>query len=153
LVTHRNHRIRDAAIFSVGLIATPLIAMTLHAEQDRSANNSNQAIANAIERQFVNGEKVFVYRNFEDVFSSLPFYLERKVQVVDSVSADLQFGCHASDHKDNACISLQEFKDDTTNNPVAVAVDNGRLEEFYKAVGRNGWRDEAIGNKHVLFNY
>jgi hypothetical protein len=32
-------------------------------------------------------------------------------------------------------------------------VENDRLEEFYKAAGRNGWRDEAVGNTHVLFNF
>lgn len=153
LIFKRHNRIRDAAIFAIALITTPLLAMTLHAEQARSLTNSSQDIAAVIERQTAHNPKIFVYRNYEDFFSTLPFYLGKKVQVIDSVSADLQFGCGVSEGKDNACLSLRDFKNAARHFPVAVAVANDRLEEFYKVAGRNGWRSEAVGNKHVLFNF
>ncbi|HEY8099500.1 MAG TPA: glycosyltransferase family 39 protein [Burkholderiaceae bacterium] len=153
LIFKKHNTTRDAAIFAIGLITTPLLAMTLHAEQARSLTNSSQDIAYLIERQTVHNQKIFVYRNYEDVFSSLPFYLGKKVQVIDSVSADLQFGCRMSEGQNNACVSLPDFKNVLKHFPVAVAVQNDRLEEFYKAAGRNGWRPVAIGDKHVLFNF
>ncbi|MGZ3237270.1 MAG: hypothetical protein ACXU8A_07835, partial [Burkholderiaceae bacterium] len=153
LIFKKDNVTRDAAIFAIGLITTPFIAMTLHAEQARSLTNSSQDIAAVIERQIAHSPKVFVYRNYEDVFSSLPFYLGKKVQVIDSVSSDLKFGCEVSEGANNACLSLHDFKNILKHSPVAVAVENDRLEEFYKTAGRNGWRSVAVGDKHVLFNF
>jgi hypothetical protein len=153
MIFKKRNETRDAAIFAIGLITTPLLAIVLQVEHARSPNNSSQDIATLIERRAPSGTKVFVYRNFEDVFASLPFYLGKKVKVIDSVSADLQFGCGMTQDTNSACMTLRDFKRDYVYSPVAVAVENDRLEEFYKAAGRNGWRDEAVGNKHVLFNF
>lgn len=153
LIFKRRNETRDAAIFAIGLITTPLLAIVLHSEQEKSAINSSQDIASVIERRAPADTKVFVYRNYEDVFASLPFYLGKKVKVIDSISADLQFGCGVAKDGDNACLSMREFKRYTAHSRIAVAVANGRLKEFYKAAGRNGWRDEAVGDRHVLFNF
>ena len=153
LIFKRQNDTRDAAIFVIGLVTAPLLLMLLHTVQARSAIDSSQGIAALIERQTVHSQKVFVYKSYEDIFSSLPFYLGRKIQVIDSVSADLQFGCRVTKGQDNACVSLQEFEKASANLPVAVAVEDKRLEEFYKAAGRAKWRDETIGTKHILFNF
>jgi 4-amino-4-deoxy-L-arabinose transferase-like glycosyltransferase len=153
LIFKKKNETRDIAIFAIGLITAPVLTMVLHAEQARSTTNSSQDIAALIKNQPMDSQKVFVYRHYEDVFSSLPFYLGQKVKVINSVSADLQFGCSVTQGKESACLSLREFDNERAHSPIAVAVANDELEEFYKVTGHNKWRDEVIGNKHVLFNF
>lgn len=153
LIFKKQNELRDAAIFVIALITTPVLVMLLHTAQSRSTVDSSQAIAALIEGQAVHNEKVFIYKNYEDVFSSLPFYLDRKAQVIDSVSADLQFGCHVTKGRDSACLALRDFQKYASRLPVAVAVEDKRLEQFYKATTSIKWRDEAVGTKHVLFNF
>ena len=54
---------------------------------------SSLRIAEIVRAQTGPERAVFIYRDFEDRFASLPFYLGRPVPVVDSTSRDLAFGC------------------------------------------------------------
>jgi 4-amino-4-deoxy-L-arabinose transferase-like glycosyltransferase len=153
LILKKQSEMRDIAIFAIGLVTMPLLTMVLHAEQARSATNSSEEIAALIESQPISSQKVFVYRHYEDVFSSLPFYLGKKVKVINSVSADLQFGCRVTHGEQSACLSLLEFDHERADSPVAVAVANEDLDDFYRLTGRHKWRNVSVGDRHVLFNY
>jgi 4-amino-4-deoxy-L-arabinose transferase-like glycosyltransferase len=144
--------LRDAAIAAAGLLMLPLLVLVLRIVDARSDYKSSRQVAHAIQRHGGATPVVFVYRDFEDVFSSLPFYLRQKVKVIDSVSRDLHFGCSVAPGAGNACISSGEFNHDRARFPVAVVVSRARVEDFGKTFGQAGWRGEPVGNKWVFFN-
>ncbi|CAN5743127.1 hypothetical protein BH11PSE12_BH11PSE12_04620 [soil metagenome] len=153
IIVEKHPQTQSAAIVIIGLVTAPLLSIILHTAQVRSAKDSSEEIASIIQRQTVTNIRTFTYRDYEDVFSSLPFYLRKKIVIIDSVSQDLQFGCGVTQAEDSACLSLSAFKNYHQHFPVAVAVAHGRLEDFFKAAGRSGWRSEMVGNKQVLFNF
>jgi 4-amino-4-deoxy-L-arabinose transferase-like glycosyltransferase len=149
----RSNSWRDAALATVGVAAMPLLIIIVQTANTRFPHASSRQVAETINRHSSVQPMVFVYQDFEDVFSSLPFYLGHSVKVIDSRSRDLQFGCRTSSMADNACISLSEFDAYHAHLPVAVAVHQNRLGSWPEAIGSSHWRSERAGDKWVFFNY
>jgi hypothetical protein len=93
---------------------------------------------------------VFIYRDFEDQFSTLPFYLGRGVPIIDSTSRDLEFGCRVAPGR--FCIGASDFRRDRERGPVAVVLQASRVDEFLKMAGPGQWHAEWIGEKMILFS-
>jgi 4-amino-4-deoxy-L-arabinose transferase-like glycosyltransferase len=145
-------RLCEFSLVSTPLLIAPLLTALLHIADDRSLRDSSWHVAQAIEARGIEGAKVFLYREFEDVFSSLPFYLGRKLKVIDSASKDLLFGCGVAPAADNACISSADFIPERESGPVAVVVKSSDADAFRGSVGPYPWRIVMIGQKWIFFN-
>jgi 4-amino-4-deoxy-L-arabinose transferase-like glycosyltransferase len=144
----RSTRAREGALLAIVLLALPLLALAVGRGGDRAARESSLRIAQILRAQAGPPREVFIYRDFEDRFASLPFYLGHPIPVVDSMSRDLQFGCAAAPA--TACIDADAFLRRSRAGPVAVAVLAERRDAFLAMAGP-GWRSEAVGGKIVFF--
>ena len=142
-------RLRECALLAIVVLALPLLAALVDRGSVRAAIDSSGPIAAIVRAQASPGGQVFIYRDFEDNFSSLPFYLGRTVPVIDSASRDLLFGCTIAPGK--ACIDHRQFLRRSRAGPVAVAVLARRRDAFLAMAGP-GWRSVAVGDKIVFFN-
>lgn len=142
-------RTRECALLAIVLFALPLLALLVDRGSERAARDSSSLIAGIVRAEGGPHSQVFIYRDFEDSFSSLPFYLGRVVPVIDSDSRDLLFGCRIQPGK--ACIDHRQFLRRSRAGPVAVAVLAKRRDDFLAMAGP-GWRSEAVGDKIVFFN-
>jgi 4-amino-4-deoxy-L-arabinose transferase-like glycosyltransferase len=144
----------DAAVVAVAAGAIPALLLVLHLADARSHRTSSIHVAKLIENRGHPQPMVFVYQHFEDVFSTLPFYLGRPVRVIDSKSQDLQFGCQAAALAErNACISGSDFERYRARHPVAVVVRGDDVDAFRRIAGGHEWRAEAVDGKWVFFNF
>lgn len=144
--------LRDAAVLGVGLVVIPVLVVTVQFVDGKSVHKSSRHVAEAIQWHGGVVPMVFVYRDYEDVLATLPFYLKRNVKVIDSQSQDLEFGCGVTTGTDNACISGKEFAYYRAQFPVAVVVRESRLDEFRTTVGQGVWKSVEAGDKWVFFN-
>jgi 4-amino-4-deoxy-L-arabinose transferase-like glycosyltransferase len=140
-------RARECAMLGVVLLAAPALVLLYRAANERGAHDSSWYIARLLQAQAPRA--VFLYRDFEDVFSTLPFYLGHPVPLIDSASRDLFFGCKAA--PGSYCVSAAQFRR-LARAPVAVVVLASRAEEFRSMAGPGGWRVEWVGDKMVFFN-
>ena len=76
------------------------------------------------------GRKVYLYRNFEQQ-SSLPFYLQQPVSVIDSLSADLYWGNKLQ--ANSLLISSEQFAQALATEKVAVVVLPKQAKDFEAA--------------------
>jgi 4-amino-4-deoxy-L-arabinose transferase-like glycosyltransferase len=146
----RSLRSRELALLAVALIAAPVLGVLCHAAAKSSARDSSVHLARILQQQPQPGRAVFLYRDFEDVFATLPFYLGHPVPVIDSASRDLQFGCTLE--PGTACVSAAHFRRLQARVPVAVAVRADRAAAFRAMAGAHGWRTLAVGDKMLFFN-
>jgi 4-amino-4-deoxy-L-arabinose transferase-like glycosyltransferase len=142
-------RVRECALLAIVVLALPLLDALVDRGSARAAVDSSNRIADIVRAQAGPGSQVFIYRDFEDHFSSLPFYLGRTVPVIDSASRDLLFGCTIAPGK--TCIDHHQFLRRSRAGPVAVAVLARRRDAFLAMAGP-GWRSEAVGDRIVFFN-
>jgi 4-amino-4-deoxy-L-arabinose transferase-like glycosyltransferase len=147
----RSVAAREAAMLAVVLAAAPALAVLCHEAGAQGPRYSSRDIVRIIlEPPQPSMRAVFIYRDFEDVFSTLPFYLGRPVPVIDSTSRDLQFGCSVAPR--SSCITAGQFQRLRQRGPVAVAVQQGRAAEFLKMAGPGRWRVVRAAEKMVFFN-
>jgi 4-amino-4-deoxy-L-arabinose transferase-like glycosyltransferase len=166
----RSRSSMDLAMLAVALAVVPTLWLWSRAVVERNARDSSWQIARVIQRAIdeerdrergqVGGQEggqergqprqVLIYRDFEDAFSTLPFYLGRPLPVVDSISRDLEFGCKKA--PGTACISTEQFRRLQAGGPVAVAVRAPRAAAFLAMAGTQGWRIEWVGEKLVFFS-
>ncbi|MDB5919890.1 MAG: glycosyltransferase family 39 protein [Massilia sp.] len=149
----RSRKAMDIAMLAVALAVVPTLALWCKAAALRDERDSSRQIArvigNALQRE-LRPRQVFIYRDYEDIFSTLPFYLGRPLPVIDSASRDLDFGCKKAPN--TACISIDQFRSLQARDPVAVAVRAPRAAEFLAMAGERGWRIERVGEKLVFFS-
>ena len=145
LAAPRGHAL---ALLCAALAAVPAMGLVMRQVEDNGARKSSRDIAMLIGP--ATSRKVFIYRDYEDVFSSLPFYLERAVPVIDSDSRDLQFGCRL--RPERACIAHTTFQQRSAGLPVAVAVRADRADEFRAIASWRAWDVVTVGDKLVFFS-
>jgi 4-amino-4-deoxy-L-arabinose transferase-like glycosyltransferase len=149
----RGVRERNIALLCIVLAVAPLLTMLLRLADRAGLRYSSQQLAALIQQQPGPEPEVYVYRDFEDVFSTLPFYLGHTVKVIDSASRDLEFGCRIAAGPDSACISPQQFRQASAGAPVAVAVRAAHADQFLSMAGNTGWRVQVLGDKLVFFSH
>jgi hypothetical protein len=140
---------RELAVLGVAVLSASALVPLLRVADERGARDSSVYLARLIAAHEVPGESVFIYRDFEDVFSTLPFYLGRAVPIVDSGSRDLYFGCSRDDG--NACVTPAQLRKARARGPVAVVLLSTRAQDFLAIAGPGLWRAEWVGNKMVMF--
>jgi 4-amino-4-deoxy-L-arabinose transferase-like glycosyltransferase len=141
---------RELALLGVALLSAAALVPLLDLADERGARDSSVYLARIIAAQEIPGESVFIYRDFEDVFSTLPFYLGRAVPIIDSGSRDLYFGCSRDTGK--SCITPDQFRQARERGPVAVVLQASRAQDFLAMAGPGQWRSEWVGNKMVMFS-
>ena len=146
----RSVRARELALLAVALLAVPVLMLVFRVEAVRAVRDSSWEIARIILAQSKPSREVFIYRDFEDKFSTLPFYLGRTVPIIDSASRDLMFGC-ARD-AGVQCLTSAQFRLARTRVPVAVVVQAKRANEFLAMAGSSGWQVQRAGDKMVFFD-
>jgi 4-amino-4-deoxy-L-arabinose transferase-like glycosyltransferase len=146
----RSLRARELAMLGVALLAAPTLALVCRAVDGRGTRDSSWYVARIIQERARPGASVFIYRDFEDRFSTLPFYLGRPVPIVESTSRDLQFGCRAA--PGSYCISAAEFLRLHLDRPLAVVLQARRADEFLALTANKRWRVESAGDKMVFFD-
>jgi 4-amino-4-deoxy-L-arabinose transferase-like glycosyltransferase len=140
---------RELALLAVALCAMPALAHLYRVADERGVRDSSLYVARIIHAHAVPGQSVFIYRDFEDIFSTLPFYLGHTVPVIDSASRDLQFGCKRDAGR--FCIDTPAFLRARARGPVAVVLQASRAQEFLAMAGPGRWRAEWVGEKMVFF--
>jgi 4-amino-4-deoxy-L-arabinose transferase-like glycosyltransferase len=143
-------RARELALLAVALCAMAAVGPLCSAAGERGARDSSVHIARILQARDLPAYSVFIYRDFEDMFSTLPFYLGRAVPIIDSASRDLQFGCATA--PGNFCLGVSDFKRERGRGPVAVVLQAWRAQEFMRMAGAGNWRAEWVGEKMVLFS-
>lgn len=141
---------REVALLGVAALSAAALVPLLHAADERGARDSSIYLARIISANDVPERSVFIYRDFEDLFSTLPFYLGHAVPIIDSASRDLDFGCKRDDGK--SCISTAQFRQAMAARPVAVVLQASRAQEFLTMAGPGRWRAEWVGSKMVMFS-
>jgi 4-amino-4-deoxy-L-arabinose transferase-like glycosyltransferase len=120
-------------LYSVGVIALlslPLLAYSLHMVRHAEPYCSKKALYDFLQQKEIVPE-IFLYRDYEEL-SSLPFYLQGRVAIIDSASEDLSYGMKYS--QDNRqFVSMDEFRRFLKNHNVAVVVMKKRIEEFRRS--------------------
>jgi 4-amino-4-deoxy-L-arabinose transferase-like glycosyltransferase len=140
---------RAGAMLLLALAAAPLLLWAVSHVQARAPNDSSRHIAELIRTAPGPARAVFIYRDFEDHWSTLPFYLGRTIPLIDSASRDLAFGCAAAPGVQ--CIGHDAFLRLVRDRPAAVAVYASRRAEFLALAGP-GWRSMAVGQRIVFFS-
>jgi 4-amino-4-deoxy-L-arabinose transferase-like glycosyltransferase len=146
----RSVAARELALLGVALLAAAALVPLFQVADVRSARDSSVYVARILAERQLPDDAVFIYRDYEDMFSTLPFYLGRTVPIIDSVSRDLQFGCGRD--RGGACISAAQFRQARAHGPVAVVLQAARAPEFLAMAGPGRWRAEWVGRKMVLFS-
>jgi 4-amino-4-deoxy-L-arabinose transferase-like glycosyltransferase len=141
---------RELALLALALAAAPALALLLRAADQRAGRDSSVYVARIILDHSSPQRTVFIYRDFEDMFSSLPFYLGRPVPIIDSTSRDLQFGCKSAPGA--WCVTAADFLRARAQGPVAVVVQASRARAFLAQAGPGRWRVEWVGDKMVFFD-
>jgi 4-amino-4-deoxy-L-arabinose transferase-like glycosyltransferase len=141
---------RELALLAVAVLSASALVPLLRVADERGARDSSVYLARVIAAHEVPGQSVFIYRDFEDVFSTLPFYLGRAVPIVDSASRDLYFGC--SRDAGIACVTPAQFRAARARGPVVVVLLAARAQDFLAIAGAGRWRAEWVGNKMVMFS-
>jgi 4-amino-4-deoxy-L-arabinose transferase-like glycosyltransferase len=141
---------RELAFAAVAALSASALVPLLRVADERGARDSSVYLAHIIAAHEVPGLSVFIYRDFEDVFSTLPFYLGRAVPVVASASRDLYFGC--SRDPGTWCVSPARLRAARARGPVAVVLLSSREQDFLAIAGPGKWRAEWVANKMVMFS-
>jgi 4-amino-4-deoxy-L-arabinose transferase-like glycosyltransferase len=145
----RSRSAMDIAMLGVALAIVPTLWLWSRAVVERNERDSSWQIARLIQQER-QPRTVLIYRDFEDSFSTLPFYLGRPLPVIDSISRDLDFGCKTA--PGTACISTGQFRRLQARGPLAVAVRAWRAADFLAMAGTQDWRIERVGEKLVFFS-
>jgi 4-amino-4-deoxy-L-arabinose transferase-like glycosyltransferase len=140
---------RELAMLGIALASALALVLTCASAAQRGVRDSSWYLARIVLAQR-DAPALFIYRDYEDVFSTLPFYLGRTVPVIDSGSRDLQFGCASVPGR--ACVSRAEFLQLRARRPVAVAVQASHAAQFLAMAGTRGWRVEWVGEKMLFFS-
>lgn len=146
----RSERARELALLAVALCAMAAEGPLFGVAGERGVHDSSVHIARILQARDLPAHSVFIYRDFEDVFSTLPFYLGRAVPIIDSASRDLQFGCTTAPGR--FCLAASDFQRERGRGPVAVVLQASRADEFLKMAGAGNWHAEWVGEKMVLFS-
>lgn len=141
---------RERALLGIALLAAASMPLLLDVAAARGGRDSSVQLARIIEAQPGQPRQVFIYRDFEDMFSTLPFYLRRPLPLIDPASDDLLFGCTHAPGK--YCISAEDFRRARRNGPVAVVLQASRADEFLRMAGAARWRMEWVGEKVILMD-
>ncbi|MEO7494583.1 MAG: glycosyltransferase family 39 protein [Massilia sp.] len=141
---------RELAMLVIVLAAGMALVQACHGVGRRGERDSSFGIAQLILQRAQPAGQVLIYRDFEDTFSTLPFYLGRTLPVIDSASRDLLFGCQASTGV--SCLTPDEFRRLHLAGPVAVAVHAQRASDFLAMAGTQGWSAARAGEKMVFFH-
>jgi 4-amino-4-deoxy-L-arabinose transferase-like glycosyltransferase len=141
---------RELALLAVVLCTMAAIGPLCRTAGARAARDSSVHIARILQERGLSGNAVFIYRDFEDMFSTLPFYLGRTVPIIDSASRDLQFGCATAPGR--SCIAASDFQRERARGPVAVVLQASRANEFLQMAGRGKWHAEWVGQKMIFFS-
>ncbi|WP_019141775.1 ArnT family glycosyltransferase [Noviherbaspirillum massiliense] len=142
----------ERIVIMVGILSVPALMGALTTMHARSSRDSSQAIAQLIVALNIGDRPVFAYRDFEDVFSSLPFYMGKRIRIIDSASRDLHFGCEHAAQGKNACLSMSEFATQNLQDKVVVVSTQARLEQFQQSTSEVHWHLQQAGSRWVLFN-
>jgi 4-amino-4-deoxy-L-arabinose transferase-like glycosyltransferase len=78
------------AVLAMALAGLPLLVLAVVTAGHADRYGSSRALARYLEARHP-GTRVLVYQDYERL-SSLPFYLDRRIGIVDSRSNDLEFG-------------------------------------------------------------
>jgi 4-amino-4-deoxy-L-arabinose transferase-like glycosyltransferase len=146
----RSAAAREAAMLAVVLATAPALVALCHEAGKRRHESSLDVARLILAQPQPERRAVLVYRDFEDTFSSLPFYLGRPVPVINSTSRDLRFGCSVA--RRSSCISAAQFQRLRARGPVAVAVRAEQAAAFLDMAGPGRWRVVSAGAKLVFFN-
>jgi 4-amino-4-deoxy-L-arabinose transferase-like glycosyltransferase len=141
---------RQVALLAVVLCTLGVVGPLCNVAGERGVRDSSVHIARILQGRELPRDAVFIYRDFEDTFSTLPFYLGRPVPIIDSASRDLEFGCRVAPGK--FCVGSADFLRERARGPVAVVLQASRADEFLKMAGPGQWHAEWVGEKMVLFS-
>jgi 4-amino-4-deoxy-L-arabinose transferase-like glycosyltransferase len=132
LRTRRLHA--GLAVFA--LSAAVMVDFAAQLAMAKSADISQQRVAATMLRILPAQTRWFSWQTFEDHDASLLFYGVRHLQIVDSESRDLWFGC-SNDPRQTTCVGPQALKTArATGAPLAVWVSRNRLQS---------WLDSGLG--------
>jgi 4-amino-4-deoxy-L-arabinose transferase-like glycosyltransferase len=138
------------ALYTFALANLPLLALFVAVMASAEPFASEREMAGYIAGNHPQAQ-VFLYQDYEKL-ASLPFYLQREVPVVDSVSNDLAFGKKLSPESENF-LSAAEFAQVRDTAPVVLVVHRHRLRELLLSPAGAGLRlRHRIGNVSVFSN-
>lgn len=122
------------AVFA--LSAAVMIDFSAQLAVAKSADISQQRVAATMRHILPPQTRWFSWQTFEDHDASLLFYGVRHLQIIDSESRDLWFGC-GDDPRQTTCVDAQTFEAARdSGEPLAVWVSRKRLQS---------WLDSGLG--------
>lgn len=139
-----------AGLALLALTTVPLLLFTLSVMHSRGDRISCAGMAQLIARATPGNVRVYAYKDYEDVFSTLRFYLPRPLYLIDSSSADLAFGCQLTGTR-GPCQDLAQFKQYERQHPVVVVIKDDWLAAFRQQAGIDGLANIGhFGDRTVL---
>jgi 4-amino-4-deoxy-L-arabinose transferase-like glycosyltransferase len=142
----------DIGVMGLGTVALFLLVAFLLLWRGAAEDVSSRAVAQWIREHTDRTTQVYVFHHFEDVFSSLPFYLGHSVHVINSTSRDLQFGCRHSRRDRTPCMSFADLPYIAGGRPVAIAVRKSDAQEFRSltaSIPCYTWHAGYVGDKVI----
>lgn len=139
-----------AGLALLALTTVPLLLFTLSVLHSRADRISCAGMAQLIARATPGDVRVYAYKDYEDVFSTLRYYLPRPLYLIDSSSADLAFGCQLTGMR-GPCQDMAQFMQYRRQHPVVVVIKDDGLAAFRQQAGSDGLvRIGHFGDRTVL---
>jgi 4-amino-4-deoxy-L-arabinose transferase-like glycosyltransferase len=139
-----------AGLAFLALTTVPLLLFTLSVLHSRADRISCAGMAQLIARATPGSVRIYAYKDYEDVFSTLRYYLPRPLYLIDSSSADLAFGCQLTGTR-GPCQDLVQFMQYRRQHPVVVVIKDDWLAAFRQQGGSDGLvRIGHFGDRTVL---
>ncbi len=135
-----------------GLSAVVMTQFSAHLAVAKTADLSQKQVAASMERLLPAQTQWFSWQTFEDHDASLLLYGVRHLQVIDSQSKDLWFGCQQAPWT-HTCVSAQTLRQALAEGrPVAVWVSRNRLPAWWRSGLAQGMQTQAFKDSVVFFS-
>jgi hypothetical protein len=139
-----------SALYALALANLPLLVFFAAVMASAEPFASERELARYIAGNHPEAQ-VFLFQDYEKL-ASLPFYLERQVPVVDSVSNDLAFGMKLAPGGENF-LSAGQFAQISETRPVVLVVHRQRLRALLLSPAGAGLRPRhRVGNVSAFSN-
>lgn len=135
-----------------GLSAVVMTQFSVHLAVAKTADLSQKQVAATMERLLPAQTQWFSWQTFEDHDASLLLYGVRHLQVIDSQSKDLWFGCQQAPWK-HTCVPAQTLRQALAEGrPVAVWVSRNRLPAWLHSGLAQGMQTQAFKDSVVFYS-
>ena len=124
----------QAGLLLYGFAGLAMVLFATRMDIAKTDDTSQQRVAAAMRAVLPSGAEVFTWQTFEDQNASLLLYGFPRLRVIDSISADLWFGCKHAAPGTAPCVGPDAVRQaSAAGRPYAIWVPRNRLDNFIRS--------------------